>query len=149
MRDRHNLVLMERLLTVQRVRQAASEGRLAAARHRETQAKEEEAKACEARNVAESHWFDHLSKPGFAPEYGRALSAMLLARERDASQATQSAEQCTQIALEREKDWQHDVALTRNGELTTKRLHRKVERKREDHRLVQLGDRLAADWARR
>lgn len=148
MRDRRNLGMMERLLSVQQVKRASAEAALAAARSEEQEARLAEDNARSASLTAERHWLDHLARSGFSPEYGRALSALLIERETETGQAAAATLRQGEICGEKEQVWQRSEALLRHSEAATRRLRRKVMRKHEEKSLAQLGDRLTFAWSR-
>ena len=149
MRDRAKLLLMARLASVQRVKKAAAEAALMSARLAEAQAfaAAEEAKA--RAEAAKGEWSGHISGGGFSPEFSGALAAQVIRRETEASNASLRRERTSEIAGRRESDWQLSEARSRSGEVSLRRLRRRVRRRAEEDRLAETADRTTFDWSRR
>jgi uncharacterized protein with von Willebrand factor type A (vWA) domain len=149
MRDRVKLPLMVRLASVQRVKTAAAEAALMAARAAETAARKVEEEAATHSQEARIEWSEHLSGSAFSPEFSRALAVRLIERETAASGATLRRERSTEIAGRRQEEWQVSDARSRSGEISLRRLRRRVRRRAEEDRLAETADRITFDWSQR
>ena len=149
MRDRRNLGLMMRLVSVQRAQRVGAEAamRIAADAERRARASEEEARDDSV--AARRQWLDYVDKPGFSPQYSKALRAWVTERERALETATAVTRRKSDVRAENELAWQRSEAEVRRSETTTRRLRRKVERCAEERRASELNDRTTFDWMRR
>lgn len=149
MRDRVKLPLMARLASVQRVKTAAAEASLMAARAAETAARTAEEEATKRTEAARLEWGRHLSEGVFSPEFSRALAVHVIERETAESGAALRRERSTEIAQRRQEEWQVSEARSRSGEISLRRLRRRVRRRAEEDRLAETADRITFDWSRR
>jgi hypothetical protein len=149
MRDRAKLPLMVKLASVQRVRKAAAEAALMAARAAEAAARTVEEEAVARTEAARREWGEHLSGAAFSPEFSRALAAHVIEREAAASSASLRLERSTEIAERRQEEWQVSDARNRSGENSLRRLRRRVRHRAEEDRLAEMADRITFDWSQR
>ena len=149
MRDKVKLPLMVRLASVQRVKTAASEAALMAARAAETAARTAEEEAQARTEAAQLEWGEHLSGTVFSPEFSRALAAHVIERETAATGASLRRERSAEIAGRRQDEWQVSEARSRSGEISLRRLRRRVRRRAEEDRLAETADRITFDWSQR
>jgi uncharacterized protein YgiB involved in biofilm formation len=140
---------MIRLASVQRVKTAAAEADLLAARHAEAEAAAAEAEAKSRTEAARSEWDEHLSGTLFLPEFSGALAARVVEREQQASDAALRSERASDAAERRLDDWQISVARSRSGEASLRKLRRRVRQRAEEDRLAETADRVTFDWSRR
>ncbi|MEA3063637.1 MAG: hypothetical protein QOJ27_65 [Sphingomonadales bacterium] len=149
MRDRVKLPLMVRLASVQRVKTAAAEAALMAARAAETAARTVEEEAVGRTEAARLEWGEHLGGSAFSPEFSRALAARLIERETAASGASLRRERSTEVAGRRQEEWQVSEARSRSGEISLRRLRRRVRHRAEEDRLADMADLITYDWSQR
>ena len=149
MRDRVKLPLMVRLASVQRVKTAAAEAGLMAARAAETAARTVEEEAIARTEAARLEWGEHLAGTVFSPEFSRALAAQLIERETAASGASLRRERSAEVAGRRQEEWQISEARSRSGEISLRRLRRRVRHRAEEDRLAEMADRITFDWSQR
>ena len=149
MRDRVKLRLMVRLASVQRVKTAAAEAALMSARAAENAARTVEEEALAKTEAARLEWGEHLSQAVFSPEFSRALAALVIERETAASSASLRRERSAEIAGRRQEEWQTSDARSRSGEISLRRLRRRVRRRAEEDRLAEMADRITFDWSQR
>lgn len=149
MRDRVKLPLMVALASVQRVKTAAAEASLMAARAAETAARTAEEEAARRTEAARVEWGEHLTGGAFSPEFSRALAARLIERETARSAAAVRHERSAEIAGRRQEEWQVSEARSRSGEISLRRLRRRVRRRAEEDRIAETADRTTFDWSQR
>ena len=148
MRERRDLGMMRRLAAVQRARRVGAEAAMAAAAQAEREAAEAEREA-EARSLsARLDWSEHLARPGFSPEFSRALSSVLIVREGEAGEAARKARSSEDNHAERRGEWQRLEAQVRLSEQSVKGLRRKVARKEDERKMAALADRVTYFWSR-
>ena len=148
MRDRRNLGLMMRLVSVQRAQRIGAEVAMRVAADSERRARALEDEAHQASAVARQQWLDYVDEPGFSPDYSKALRAWLAEREQDVENAAAVTRRKGDVRAQRELDWQRSEADVRSTEITTRRLRRKVERCAEERRASEFADRTTYDWMR-
>jgi hypothetical protein len=148
MRDRVKLPLMAKLASVQRVRKAAAEAALMSARAAEKAARTAEEEAVSRTEAARAAWGEHLSSAAFSPEFSRALAAGVIERETAASSASLRHERSAELAGRRQEEWQVSDARSRSGEISLRRLRRRVRQRAEEDRLAEMADRITFDWSR-
>ena len=149
MRDKVKLPLMVKLASVQRVKTAAAEAALMAAQSAEKAARTAEEEAIARTEAARADWGEHLSGAAFSPEFSRALAARVIEREGAASGATLRRERSAELADRRKEEWQTSEARSRSGEISLRRLRRRVRRRSEEDRLAETADRITFDWSQR
>ncbi len=149
MRDKVKLPLMVRLASVQRVKTAAAEAALMSARSAERAARSAEEEAIARTEAARTDWGEHLSGGTFSPEFSRALAARVIERESAASGASLRRERSAELAERRQDEWQTSEARTRSGEISLRRLRRRVRRRAEENRLAETADRITFDWSQK
>jgi hypothetical protein len=149
MRDRVKLPLMARLASVQRVKTAAAEAALMAARSAENAARTAEEEALARTEAAQAEWGEHLAGGTFSPEFSRALATLVIERETAASGASLRRERSAELAERRQDEWQTSEARSRSGEISLRRLRRRVRRRTEEDRLAEMADRITFDWSQR
>jgi hypothetical protein len=149
MRDKVKLPLMVRLASVQRVKTAAAEAALMAARSAENAARTAEEEAIARTEAARTDWGEHLSGGAFSPEFSRALAARLIERDTAASGASARRERSAELAERRQEEWQVSEARSRSGEISLHRLRRRVRRRTEEDRLAEMADRITFDWSQK
>lgn len=149
MRDKVKLPLMVRLASVQRIKTAAAEAALMAARWAENAARGAEEDAIARTEAARAEWDEHLSGGDFSPEFSRALAARVVEREAAASRASLRRERTAELAERRQEEWQSSEARTRSGAISLRRLRRRVSRRGEEDRLAETADRITFDWSQR
>jgi hypothetical protein len=140
---------MVRLASVQRVKKAAAEAALLSAQSAEAQAAAAEQEARAQSEAAQAEWSEHLAGPAFSPEFGGALAARVIGREREESSATKRSARAAEIAARRQGDWQLSEARSRSGEESLRKLRRRVRQRSEEKRLAEMADRVTSDWSRR
>jgi cell division septum initiation protein DivIVA len=136
------------LLEVQRARRAAAESALMSARAAEAEAREREAAAMARAAASAESWQHYLSKPGFAPDYARLLSADLVARETDAAAAGSARRTAEALHEARIDDWRQREAQLRSGTSGLADLRRDDHRRREERALAAIADRVTYRWSR-
>jgi hypothetical protein len=149
MRDRAKLPLMVKLASVQRVRKAAAEAALMWARAAENAARTAEEEALARTEAAQGEWNEHLSGTAFSPEFCRALAVRVVERETAASGASLRRERSADLAGRRQEEWQTSDARSRSGEISLRRLRRRVQRRTEEDRIAEIADRTTFDWSQR
>ena len=149
MRDKVKLPLMVRLASVQKVKTAAAEAALMSARAAENAARTAEKDALARTEAAREEWGEHLAGAAFSPEFSRALAALVIERETAASGASVRRERSAELAERRKEEWQNSEARSRSGEISLRRLRRRVRRREEEHRLAETADRITFDWSQR
>lgn len=149
MRDKVRLPLMVKLASVQMVKTAAAEAALMSARAAENAARSAEEEAIARTNAAQADWGEHLSGGTFSPEFSRALAARVIERETAASGASLRRERSSELATRRQEEWQTSEARSRSGEISLRRLRRRVRRRAEEDRLAETADRITFDWSQR
>lgn len=146
MPERRRLAMMSQLLAVQRAQRSAAEIALAEARRVEAREREGEQAAIAACDAALQSWTQCVAEAGFSPEYSRMLSAALIERDAEATNARARAEATAQLALRREQDWRALEAQVRAGSTTGARLCRKLVQRSEERRLAALADQVTRTW---
>lgn len=149
MRDKVKLPLMVRLASVQQVKTAAAEAALMSARAAENAARTAEEDALARTEAAQAEWGEHLSGGAFSPEFSRALAARVIERETAASSASLRRERSAELAERRKEEWQTSEARSRSGEISLRRLRRRVHRRAEEDRLAEIADRITFDWSQK
>ncbi|HEX8223874.1 MAG TPA: hypothetical protein VF605_08670 [Allosphingosinicella sp.] len=149
MRDKVKLPLMVKLASVQRVKTAAAEAALMSARAAEKAARSAEEDAVARTDAARSDWGEHISGGSFSPEFSRALAVRVIERETAASGASLRHERSAELAERRQEEWQTSEARSRSGDLSLRRLRRRVRHRTEEDRLAETADRITFDWSRR
>lgn len=148
MDDTRKLGRLERLLSVQRMKRIGSEAALAQAQEHEREARAAEEAAQAASQSAQAEWQDYVGRPGFSPEYSRALSSRVLKLDVQLQHAQASTMRKSEITTIKQTDWQQSEAQVRQTEASTRRMARKLERKREEARIAEIGERLTFAWSR-
>ena len=148
MADPRKLILLDRLLSVQRAKRIGAEVTLADARERESEARSAEEVARADSRIAEERWFEHLAEPGFSLELGRNLSWHMLQSDEQVRQAECSTARRSEITAAKQGLWQIAEAQVRHSEASASRLRRAVNRKREEKRLADINDRMTFGWTR-
>ncbi len=148
MRDKVKLPLMVKLASVQQVKTAAAEAALMSARSAETAARSAEEEAIARTEAARADWGEHLSGGAFSPEFSRALAARVIEHETAASGASLRRQRSAELAERRKDEWQASEARARSGEISLRRLRRRVRRRAEEDRLAAAADRITFDWSR-
>ena len=149
MRDRAKLPLMVRLASVQRVKKLAAEAALMSARAGEAQARTAEEAAKARTDAAQAEWHEHISGGSFSPEFSGALAALVIEREKEASNASLRTERAAGVVHRRQEDWQVSEVRSRSGEASLRRLRRRVRQRAEEDRMAEMADRVTFDWSRR
>jgi hypothetical protein len=149
MRDKLRLPLMVKLASVQQVKTAAAEAALMSARAAENAARSAEEDAIARTEAAHAEWGEHLSAGAFSPEFSRALAARVIERETAATGASLRRERSAELAERRKQEWQVSKAHSRSGEISLRRLRRRVRRRAEENRLAETADRITFDWSRK
>jgi hypothetical protein len=149
MRRRNDPRQIARLVEVQRVRRAAADAALAEARDGAVEARAREGAARDGVTAAQDDWFAFLARPGFAPDYARALAARLVARETVAAQAAVDHRAAESAHLKCQDDWRLSEARVKLTEASLDRARRDAGRDREEKRLGALSDRVSYAWATR
>lgn len=149
MRDKVRLPLMVKLASVQMVKTAAAEAALMSARAAENAARSAEEEAIARTDAAQADWGEHLSGGTFSPEFSRALAGRVIERETAASGASLRRERSSELATRRQEEWQTSEARSRSGEISLRRLRRRVRRRAEEDRLAETADRITFDWSQR
>ena len=149
MRERRNLALMSRLVVVQRARRLGAEAQLQRAAAAEQEARDAETEALARAAASREDWANHLERPGFSPEYGRALSVRLLVRASEADSATSAADRTTEATDRSRQAWRLLEAQVRQAEGSVRKLRRKVGQAAEEKRLAELSERTTWAWSRR
>lgn len=149
MRDKVRLPLMVKLASVQMVKTAAAEAALMSARAAENAARSAEEEAIARTDAAQADWGEHLSGGTFSPEFSRALAARVIERETAASGASLRRERSAELTTRRQEEWQTSEARSRSGEISLRRLRRRVRRRAEEDRLAETADRITFDWSQR
>jgi hypothetical protein len=149
MRDKVKLPLMVKLASVQRIKTAAAEAALMSARAAEKAARTAEEDAMARTDAARADWGEHISSGRFSPEFSRALAARVIERETAASGASLRRERSAELAERRQEEWQTSEARTRSGDISLRRLRRRVRRRIDEDRLAETADRITFDWSRK
>ena len=142
MANQRKLLLLERLLTVQRVKRIGAEVTLAEAqqREREVQCAEDAARADST--AARDEWLDHVAQPSFSLDLLRNLSWHVLQRDEILQEAERVTTRHGEITAARRNLWQIAEAQVRHSEVSARTLHRALDRKREEKRLAEMSDRM-------
>jgi len=137
------------LAAIQRVRRIVAEEAVADTRRREAEAEATEAEARTAEVHAEGAWRDLLGRPGFAPEWSRALAEDVIARQAGVDHAAAAARAAAADHEAARETWRAADARVQAADTVVRRTRRAEERKREERRLDALADRVTARWGRR
>ena len=149
MRDNQKLPLMLRLASVQRAKRLAAEAQMNEAASAAQKAAAADAVAMQLRTDAEGEWTDYLGRPSFTPEFARALSAQLIDRAEEASQAAERKQKALNEQSEKQQAWRVLEAGVRQSDGSIRKLRRQVARRTDEKRLAELGDRTTYAWSRR
>lgn len=142
MRRRNDPRQIAKLVDVQRVRRAEADVALAAARESELDAAALKDAALDQVATAQDDWFTFLGRPGFAPDYARALASRLVLREATAGEATEHYRAAGLLHLGCQDDWRLAEARVKTTEASLLRAKRDAIRDREEKRLGALADRV-------
>ncbi|MGQ0661104.1 hypothetical protein [Sphingosinicella sp.] len=134
------------MLDVQRARRSGAEMALVEARKVETRARDAERSAILARDESLQNWLSCVDQVGFSPEYSRALSSLLIARDEQVHEAGVRAEAAAQLASAHEREWRAHEAKVRAGGKAQGQLKRKLTLRGEERRLAALADRVTRTW---
>lgn len=148
MRRRADPRQVAKLVEVQHARRATAGAALALARDGEMHAHAQATAALKDASAAQNDWFAFLNRPGFAPDYARALAARLVARESAADEAGKEYRIATDIHHDRQDDWRLSEAHVRLVEASLDRARRDAGRNREERQLGELSDRITYAWVR-
>jgi len=146
MRERSDLAMVKRLASIQRARRVGAEAAMAAAAAAERDARRTEEAAVAKSRAAQRQWNEYLAEPGFSPEFSRALSAILVAREDEAVEAGRETGRRAEAHVARTGEWQQLEAEVQLSEASLRRLRRKVARKQEEKAMAVLADRTTWSW---
>jgi len=138
-----------RLGAVQRAKRSAAETALVLAREDEGRIAAEADARRDELAANQGLWFDYLGRPGFAPEFARAIAVQLVTSDAAAKDANQRhrlaiahSEECVgdwRVAEARVRATGEELAAARRAEAT----------RREEGRLAEFGDRVTYDWMTR
>lgn len=148
MHRRRDLAVMSAVLEVQHAKRLAAEVEVQQALADEKTARDASAAAERSCEAAHEEWTDYVGRPGFSPEYSRALSARLLHRESEARDAAAVADRKGDVRASKQEAWRHRQVQVRQAELSAKHIKRRVEHRRDERRLAEGNDRVTYAWWR-
>lgn len=140
---------LAKIATIRAAERDAARHELFLAGEREREAQDAGRRADAATVAAAAEWQDHLATGGFHPELASALAGEVMGCIDDARTAHAHTFAMTGEREAGEAAWQLGNARCRQADQAFAASRRAFARKREEHALEMLADRVSFDWTRR